>query len=138
MPDRISVLIVEDESLILMDIADQLEAEGFIVFQAGNADRAIDILSAHSSISLIFTDIDMPGSMDGLKLAEAVQKRWPPVKIIVTSGHRIVDITDMPDGSVFFFQALRSSSRVGIHARNAGDLRSSSRHASRVAVSDML
>ena len=50
----------------------------------------------------MFTDIDMPGSMDGLKLSAAVRDRWPPVKIIVTSGHRLVEITDLPDGSMFF------------------------------------
>lgn len=65
MPQRISVLIVEDEAIILMDISEQLEDEGFTVFQADNADRAIEILSAHPDISLIFTDIDMPGSTGG-------------------------------------------------------------------------
>ena len=55
----------------------------------------------------MFTDIDMPGSMDGLKLAAAVRDRWPPVKIIVTSGHRMVEITDLPDGSVFFSKPYR-------------------------------
>lgn len=97
-----TVLLVEDEALIRMDIADQLEGEGLVVLQAANAKEAIDILERNSSIRLIFTDIDMPGSMDGLKLAAAVRDRWPPVKIIVTSGHRIVEITDLPDGSVFF------------------------------------
>ncbi|MDB5612648.1 MAG: hypothetical protein JWQ22_301 [Devosia sp.] len=98
----ISVLVVEDEALIMLDIVDQLEAEGFTIYQAHNADIAIELLAAHPDIRLIFTDIDMPGSMDGLKLATAVRDRWPPVKIIVTSGHRAVEITDMPDGSVFF------------------------------------
>jgi DNA-binding NtrC family response regulator len=101
MPDKITVLVVEDEAIILMDIADRMEGEGFHVFQAANADRAIEILGTHPEISLIFTDIDMPGSMDGLKLAAAVRERWPPVKIIVTSGHRVVKMTDMPNGSVF-------------------------------------
>jgi CheY-like chemotaxis protein len=102
MTDRIAVLVVEDEPLILLDIADQLQREGFRVYEAMNADRAIELLMTHSDIRIVFTDIDMPGSMDGLKLAAAVRNRWPPVKIIVTSGARIVEITDMPDGSVFF------------------------------------
>lgn len=102
MADRISVLVVEDETLILLDIADQLEDEGFDVFQATNADRAIDMLRSHPGIRLIFTDIDMPGSMDGVTLAMAVRNRWPPVKIIVTSGHPIIDLRELPDGSVFF------------------------------------
>ncbi|KKC33249.1 response regulator [Devosia psychrophila] len=98
----ISVLVVEDEALIMLDIADQLEAEGFTIYQAHNADVAIELLAAHPDIRLLYTDIDMPGSMDGLKLAAAVRHRWPPVKIIVTSGHRAVETTDMPNGSVFF------------------------------------
>jgi len=96
------VLVVEDEALIRFDIIDNLEREGFTVSEAANADQAIALLHEHSDITLMFTDIDMPGSMDGLKLAAAVRDRWPPVKIIVTSGHRIVEITDLPDGSLFF------------------------------------
>lgn len=96
------VLIVEDEPLLRMDMADHLNAEGFSVFEAQDADEAIVILERNPGIHLVFTDIDMPGSMDGLKLAAAVRDRWPPVKIIVTSGHRTVEITDLPDGSMFF------------------------------------
>lgn len=102
MVDRISVLVVDDEALIRLDVADQLRDAGYEVFEASSADEAIDILNATPSIRLLFTDIDMPGTMDGLKLAAAVRDRWPPVKIIVTSGHRIVDIAEMPDGSMFF------------------------------------
>lgn len=102
MSDRISILIVEDEAIVLMDIADQLEAEGYTVYQAGNADAAIDMLGTHPDIRLIFTDIDMPGSMDGLKLSDTVRDRWRPVKIIVTSGHHSVDVNDLPEGSEFF------------------------------------
>lgn len=102
MTDKISVLVVEDEALILLDIADQLEDQGFKVYQAANADDALVLLVDHLDIRLVFTDIDMPGSMDGLLLAATVHKRWPPAKIIVTSGARLVEITDLPDGSVFF------------------------------------
>lgn len=107
MAENISVLIVEDEALIMLDIADQLEDEGFTVYQAGNADIAIELLTEHPDIQLLFTDVDMPGSMDGLKLAAAVRRRWPPVKIIVTSGHRMVETADMPDGAVFFTKPYR-------------------------------
>jgi CheY-like chemotaxis protein len=100
MTGKISVLVVEDEALVRMDIADQLMADGYEVFEAANADEAVAILEAESSITILFTDIDMPGSMDGLKLA-AVHGRWP-VKIVVTSGHRLVEVTDIPDGSVFY------------------------------------
>lgn len=102
MADQVSILVIEDEPLIRMDIVDQLGDEGFVVYEAADADQALDVLDAHGDISLVFTDVDMPGSMDGLKLAAAVRDRWPPVRIIITSGHRLVEITDLPDGSVFF------------------------------------
>ncbi|KKB85831.1 hypothetical protein VW29_05960 [Devosia limi DSM 17137] len=98
----IQVLVVEDEPLVLMEIADFLRDEGFVVFEAATADAAIAVLEGNAAISILFTDIDMPGSMDGLKLSAAVRNRWPPVKIVVTSGHRMVEVTDLPDGGVFF------------------------------------
>lgn len=101
-PGRVAVLVVEDEPLVRMDVVDQLADEGYVVFEAGNADEAVAILEMTPDIRILFTDIDMPGSMDGMKLAAAVRDRWPPVKIVVTSGHRIVDVGDLPDGSVFF------------------------------------
>jgi CheY-like chemotaxis protein len=102
MNERVSVLVVEDEALVRMDIVSHLEDAGFLVLEAANADQAIAMLDASPDIRLLFTDIDMPGTMDGLKLAAAVRDRWPPVKIIVTSGNRLLDDTDLPDGSVFF------------------------------------
>jgi CheY-like chemotaxis protein len=99
---KIVVLVVEDEPLVRMDIVEHLTDEGFEVFEAGNADEAIAILQVEPAIQIMFTDIDMPGSMDGLKLSAAVRDRWPPVRIIVTSGHKIVELTDLPDGSMFF------------------------------------
>jgi CheY-like chemotaxis protein len=98
----ITVIVVEDEALVRMDIAMSLEDEGFIVLEASNADDAIDILNSHPEIRLMFTDIDMPGSMDGLKLAEAVRDRWPPVKIIVASGHRQLSDELLPVEGRFF------------------------------------
>jgi CheY-like chemotaxis protein len=73
----ISVLVVEDEHLIRMDTASSLEAVGFIVYEAGNAAEAIRCLELHNEIRLIFTDVQMPGSMDGIALAHYVRDRWP-------------------------------------------------------------
>ncbi|MGV8856471.1 MAG: response regulator [Devosia sp.] len=101
------VLVVEDEALVRLDIVSQLEDEGFVVVEADNADDAVRLLETNPAISILFTDIDMPGSMDGLKLSRAVRNRWPPVKIVVTSGHRKVEITDLPDGSVFHAKPYR-------------------------------
>jgi CheY-like chemotaxis protein len=101
-PKGITVIVVEDETIVRMDIAMSLEGDGFIVLEASNADEAIEILNAHPEIRLMFTDIDMPGSMDGLKLAKAVRDRWPPVKIIVASGHRQLSDDLLPVEGKFF------------------------------------
>jgi CheY-like chemotaxis protein len=71
------------------------------------------MLMTHLDIRLIFTDIDMPGSMDGLKLAAAVRKRWPPVKIIVTSGAQTIKTSDLPEGSAFFGKPYNHASVLG-------------------------
>lgn len=81
-----TVLVVEDEFLVREVIQTELEDAGYEVVVAENADVAIGALEARSDIHLVFTDIDMPGSMDGLKLAAYVRDRWPPVHIIITTG----------------------------------------------------
>jgi CheY-like chemotaxis protein len=95
------VLIVEDEFLLRMDSAAAMEEAGFEVAQAANADEAIAILGTRSDIGVVFTDIQMPGSMDGLKLARFVRDRWPPIKIVATSGLVAVEDGDLPEGGVF-------------------------------------
>ena len=102
-----TVLVVEDEILVAMDLEMTLEENGFRVLKAPNADKALELLEAHNEIQLIITDIDMPGSMDGLRLAAAVSDRWPPTRIILVSGHRMVGVADIPDGSLFFSKPYR-------------------------------
>jgi len=98
---EIAVLIVEDEPLIRMGTVALIEDSGFVVYEANSADAAIRILELHNEIRLIFTDVKMPGSMDGLKLAHYVRGRWPPLKIIVTSGHVKIREESLPAGSFF-------------------------------------
>jgi two-component system, response regulator PdtaR len=95
------VLIVEDEFLIRMDAVDMIRSGGFEVIEAKDADEAIDFLERRSDIAVIFTDIHMPGSMDGLKLAAAVRGRWPPIKIVAASGRANLSAEDLPSGSRF-------------------------------------
>jgi CheY-like chemotaxis protein len=95
------VLIVEDELLLRMDAVDMMGAAGFEAIEAGTADEAIEILEARPDISVVFTDIQIPGSMDGLKLARAIRGRWPPIKIVATSGRLHVRETDLPEGGRF-------------------------------------
>ena len=113
------VLVVEDEPLLRMAATCLVEDAGFEAIEASNADEAILILEARTDIHIVFTDIDMPGSMDGLKLAEAVRGRWPPIEIIVTSGHRIVGADDLPRGSVFFAKPYRDEDVVAALRRMA-------------------
>ena len=102
MTKPICVLVVEDEALILLDMVDQLEDAGFEVLPATNARAALELLTVHPEIQAVFTDVNMPGDMDGLMLASLVRDRWPPVKIIVTSGLRKVELAELPFGGRFF------------------------------------
>jgi two-component system, response regulator PdtaR len=105
-----AVLIVEDEALVRMDVAALLAEAGFVVYEAGDADEAIGLLEEHRDIRLIFTDVHMPGSMDGLKLAHYARERWPPIKIIVASGQVVIRDEDMPSGGVFLAKPYRPES----------------------------
>ncbi|MBZ9936622.1 response regulator [Mesorhizobium sp. BR1-1-16] len=95
------ILLVEDEPLLRMATHDDLLAAGFAVIEAADADQAIAILQCRSDIEAVFTDIDMPGSMNGLRLAAVIRNRWPPIKLIVTSGHRKPQPGDLPAGVPF-------------------------------------
>jgi CheY-like chemotaxis protein len=96
------VLVVEDDSLLRMMAADLVEQAGFEVVEAEDADEAVRILETRSDIRIVFTDIDMPGSMNGIRLAAAIRDRWPPIDIIITSGHVRAGEFDLPERSVFF------------------------------------
>jgi CheY-like chemotaxis protein len=95
------ILIVEDELLIRMNAVEMIEESGFEVVEAASADEAIAILERRLDITVVFTDIQMPGSMDGIKLAAAVRDRWPPIKIVATSGHVKLGVGDLPQGGRF-------------------------------------
>lgn len=95
------ILVVEDEPLIILEVSEELSAQGYVVLTALNADEAIHLLETDPDIRTVFTDIEMPGSMDGLKLAAAVRDRWPPVNIIITTGKKWPQNEQMPSRSVF-------------------------------------
>src|ERR1700734_3050258 len=101
-----AVLVVEDEMMLRMRAVDMVEDAGFTPVEAINADDALAILESRSDIELLFTDIQMPGSMDGLKLAYAVHKRWPLIKIILVSGQLNLTDNDKPADSRFFGKPL--------------------------------
>jgi CheY-like chemotaxis protein len=95
-----------------LDSAETIEHAGFEVIQAANADEAIAILNARPDIHVVFTDIQMPGSMDGLRLARFVRNRWPPIKIVATSGQVVASAGDLPAGSVFLPKPYRGAEVV--------------------------
>lgn len=115
-----TVLVVEDEALVRMAIADRLEEAGFVVLEASNADEALTILWANFDVRLIFTDVDMPGTMDGLKLAAAVRDRWPPIKIVVTSGYKHVRIDNVPVGAEFVAKPYNAERLINTFRRLTG------------------
>ena len=99
---KYAVLVVEDDPILLMEAMDLVEDAGLTAYGARNADAAIGLLERHPDIRILFSDVEMPGTMDGLKLARAVRDRWPPVTIIMTSGRLKVSADDMPENGMFF------------------------------------
>jgi len=107
-----NVLVVEDEIVLRMRAVDIVEDAGFTAVEAVNADEAMAILESRSDISLLFSDIQMPGTMDGLKLAHAVHDRWPSIKIILVSGQIKVSDEDKPVDSRFFGKPLEDKKMI--------------------------
>ncbi|RYG24316.1 MAG: response regulator, partial [Burkholderiales bacterium] len=102
MPHLPVVLVVEDEFLTRVTIVGHLEDIGCVVIEAENADAANRILAQNDQINVVFTDVDMPGAIDGLQLAEVICAKWPAIRIVVTSGKSIVEVGDIPVGARFF------------------------------------
>jgi CheY-like chemotaxis protein len=106
------VLVVEDEMLLRMRAVDMVEDAGYTSLEAVDADEAVAILESRSDIALMFTDIQMPGSMDGLKLAHTVHKRWPPIKIMLVSGQLKPATIDIPADSRFYGKPLEAKEMI--------------------------
>ena len=95
------VLVVEDDPIVAMVAVDTIQDAGFETIEAPDADTAIAILEARKDIRIVLTDIHMPGSMDGLRLARAIRDRWPPIELILTSGLINVLDRDLPERAIF-------------------------------------
>jgi CheY-like chemotaxis protein len=102
------VLVVEDEMLLRMRAVDMVEDAGYTSVEAVDADQAVAILESRADIALLLTDIQMPGSMDGLGLAHSVHDRWPPIKIILVSSQLNLANIAIPAGSRFFGKPLEA------------------------------
>ncbi len=106
------VMVVDDEFLVRMLIVDSLIDAGFDVIEAMNADEAIKLLDQYPQVSVLFTDINMPGSLDGLELARRVHEARPNVQIILTSGRIRPDASMTPPGGTFIEKPYASDDIV--------------------------
>ena len=108
------MLVVDDEPLVRMDLVDMLVTAGYRTLEAGCAAEAIEILESDPDIRVIFTDIQMPGSMDGLALSHFVRERWPPTIIVICSGNHTPAPNDMPSDADFIAKPFgtRELSRI--------------------------
>ncbi|KRE13883.1 hypothetical protein ASE63_17905 [Bosea sp. Root381] len=104
---KLVVLVVEDEPLLRMDAIDFIEEAGFEALEAAHADDAIAILKSRQDVAVVFTDIEMPGSMDGIKLAHVIRTGWPPIVIVVASGRVVPALGVLPDNVRFLPKPYR-------------------------------
>jgi CheY-like chemotaxis protein len=95
------VLVVEDLTLVRMFMADFLDEAGFKVFEAVSADEALTVLQARPDVQAVVTDIEMPGSMNGIELAQTIRERWPGIGVVVTSGRQRLGQDDLPEEAAF-------------------------------------
>lgn len=100
-PINHTILLVEDEAIIRFELADFFADAGYTVFEASSAAEAISLLEREKSIRVVLTDIQLPGSMDGLKLAHYVRDRYPPTVLLVTSGAAYIPPDALPINSQF-------------------------------------
>jgi CheY-like chemotaxis protein len=111
---QMKILVVEDEPLIRLGLASAIEEAGYEVTEAANADEAVRRLEAQPDIMLVLTDVDMPGSMDGIRLAHYVRDRWPPVQLIVISGKVGVKPGQLPPGARFVGKPYQEPALLGL------------------------
>lgn len=100
-PPRPVVLLVEDELFVRMATADALMDAGFEVIETANAQAAQEVLTSRTDIRVVFTDVQMPGSMNGLELACLVRREWPHISVVITSGHWRPESSHLPEDAVF-------------------------------------
>jgi CheY-like chemotaxis protein len=115
------VLIVEDEVLLRWTTVSVIDETGFDAFEAGSAVEAISILERRNDVWAVVTDVQMPGSINGLQLADLISIRWPKVKIVVTSGRLRLREDDVPAGGRYLHKPYDPSELTGILKDWVGD-----------------
>jgi two-component system, response regulator PdtaR len=112
-PPEPLILVVEDEELLRLFAADLLEEHGFRVVEARNAAAALKVLETRDDVRLLFTDIQMPGTLDGMDLAREVHQRWPRVLLVITSCQKKPTEEEMPDHGRFVAKPYRAEELLG-------------------------
>jgi CheY-like chemotaxis protein len=122
-PRPARLLIVEDELLIRMFVADVLRDAGYDVIEAVNGDEAIDILKAGVLVDVVLSDVRMPGSTDGLALLAFVRQNLAKLPVILTSGHLAPEIA-LAEGAVqFLAKPYRIQDALAVVEQEVGKLR---------------
>ncbi len=107
-----AVVVVENEPVLLTLAAIIVEDAGFEAIRANNADAAIEVLQTRGDVRIVFTEIELPGSMDGIRLVATIRDRWPPIELILTSAYPIVPVEDIPERGRFFAKPYRPAEIV--------------------------
>ncbi len=118
-----TVLVVDDEPLVLMNAVEMIEDAGWSALEAANSAEALKVLGDHPQIDVLFTDINMPGDMDGLELAACVHKLRPHVHLVITSGKRILADCTLPDDGTFLPKPYGYDQVIGVIGSKLGPAR---------------
>jgi CheY-like chemotaxis protein len=110
---KAAILVVEDETLIRLWAADLLEENGFSVLEAKDADAALKVLESRPDVKLLFTDVQMPGSLNGMELAREVHARWPHILLVITSGRERPMRAEIPDDGRFVAKPYSADDLLG-------------------------
>ena len=110
--NRTCVLVVEDEPLVRLGAVDLVEGLGLCALEAANADDALRTLEQRDDVAVVFTDIDMPGSTDGVGLSRIVRERWPQIELLIATGKAVPAAASLPHG-VELFTKPYAHGRVG-------------------------
>ena len=108
-PPLVRILVIDDEPIVRLDAREILEDAGYVVTEAASADAAMPLLSDGGTVEAILTDIDMPGTLDGLQLARIVDGLMPEVAIVIMSGHELPRREDLPLKSTFVAKPFSAS-----------------------------
>jgi CheY-like chemotaxis protein len=120
-PPRPIILLIEDEPLQQIFLSDLIAEAGFEVIEVGSAEQGLAVLESRSDVRIVFADLDMPQSIDGLRIAAAIRDRWPPIEIILTSGRTSPAMEMIPARSCFVVKLYVTSQIIGAIQSFAAD-----------------